>query len=62
MTIQCIVEDLFTNLASPKHVGVPHALQGGGPEPAADVVRLEPGRVATVNLNQGQAVDVVVVT
>jgi len=37
-------------LASPKHVGVPHALQGGGPEPAADVVRLEPGRVATVNL------------
>ncbi len=37
-------------LLSVEDVGLSHALQRGGPEPAAAVEGLEPGLVATINL------------
>jgi len=38
------------DLLAAEDVGVAHALEGGGPEPAPDIEGLEPRLVATINL------------
>ena len=43
---------IYSYLSSIVNVGVPHPLEGGGPEPASNVVRLEPRLVTSINLHK----------